>query len=361
MNRLEPIRVLFLGCGAATRMHSDTLRRMPGVELSYASNTPNRAREYCVQFGGVKFWDSYDAGLSDPRVTVAFVVTPTSGHFELALRALQAGKHVIVEKPAFLTVAEAEMVRIAAINEQREVFVAENYVYKPLATSLRNIIGSGDLGDVRFVSLNATRFQRVHGWRGDPALSGGGALFEGGVHWVSFAARIGLDVAGVHAWRAGREGESDRSSLVVFNYSNGAVGTLAHSWELRGLLGGARLSKVQGTSGAVTFESNGFAWASTGRRRTVRLQFSDPLGYRAMLTDFVTALRTGSQAYYTLALALDDLALLERAQEDLRVQDGSCETGYPELPLATEAGERQVRRSGSRSSRFRERYSAGRR
>jgi len=106
----------------------------------------------------------------------------------------------------------------------------------------------------------------------------------------------------------------------VFRYANGAVGTLAHSWELAAPLGGLRFSKVQGTSGAVTFESNGFAAVTSGRRRSLKVMaFSDPLGYRAMLVDFLRALRTGAAPRFTLAMAQDDLRLLERAERSMEL------------------------------------------
>jgi hypothetical protein len=112
--------------------------------------------------------------------------------------------------------------------------------------------------------------------------------------------------------------------LLVFRYANGAVGTLAHSWELAAPLGGLRLSKVQGTLGAVTFESNGLAAVTTGRRRSVRLlAFRDPLGYRAMLTDFLSALRTGEAPRFTLGMAQRDLCLLEQAERSMAGELGS--------------------------------------
>jgi predicted dehydrogenase len=247
-------------------------------------------------------------------VDAVIVATPTVTHRDLARQALEAGKHVIVEKPAFMQSADASAICDAARAATRRAFVAENYAYKPIAEYLRRVIRSGEIGDVRFVSLNATKRQRADGWRADPALSGGGALFEGGVHWISFASNLGLAVEDVHGYRVGSSDGPDRSSLVVFRYTNGAVGTLAHSWELAAPLGGLRMSKVQGTLGAVTFESNGFAAVTSGRSRSVRLFLRDTLGYRAMLTDFLTAIRTGERPRFTLAMGQRDLRLLERAK-----------------------------------------------
>jgi UDP-N-acetylglucosamine 3-dehydrogenase len=251
-------------------------------------------------------------------VDVAVVVTPTATHRRLALLALDAEKHVVVEKPAFMQAADADVVSEAAGAGPLNVLVAENYFYKPVARHLRRLITAGDLGDIRFVSLNATKRQPANGWRADPTLSGGGALFEAGVHWISFAAHIGLEVVDVRGYRVGAHEGPDRSSLVVFRYTNGAVGTLAHSWEIAAPFGGLRFSKVQGTHGAVTFESNGLAVVTSGRRRSLALPaLADPLGYRAMLEDFLWAVQSGAPPRFTLAMAKRDLALLEQAQRSM--------------------------------------------
>jgi predicted dehydrogenase len=288
------------------------------VELFYASRDGSRAEAYRRRYGGRRAFASYADGLAEPLIDIALVATPTVTHCDLAVQALRAGKHVIVEKPAFMHSTDADSVRDVAAIAGRQVFVAENYAYKPLANHLRRVIRAGDLGDVRFVSLNATKRRRADGWRGEPATSGGGALFEGGVHWVSFASNIGLDVERVCAYRVGQVDGADRSALVVFRYANGAVGTLAHSWELAAPLGGLRISKVQGTLGAVTFESNGLAAVTTGRRRSVRVMaFRDPFGYRTMLTDFLRAVRMGGAPEFTLAMAQRDLRHLEQAERSM--------------------------------------------
>lgn len=309
------VGVLFLGCGKAAEIHSRVLRKVRGVDLSYASRDAQRADAMRRRFGGRQAFGSYESGLADPAVDVAIVCTPTASHRELATLALAAGKHVIVEKPAFMRAADADDVRATAERAGRRVFVAENYVYKPLAAHLRRLVAEEALGHVRFVSLNATKRQPAIGWRGDPAMSGGGALFEAGVHWVSFLSNIGLEVVDLHAWRVGASDGPDLSSLLVFRYAGGAVGTLAHSWELRAPFGGLRLSKIQGTRGAVTFESNGFLAVTTGRRPSLRLDaVSDPLGYRAMMEDFLGAIRTGAPTLFTLDHAQRDLVLLEQAE-----------------------------------------------
>lgn len=319
LNSESRVGVLLLGCGWASRIHTRTLARLGGIELFYASRDRARAEAFRRRYCGRRAFGSYAAGLAHQDVDVALVATPTSTHCELASRALDAQKDVIVEKPAFMSSAELDRVSAIAEANGRRVFVAENYYYKPIAEQLRRIIMGEELGAVRFVALNATRRQRWDGWRGDAALSGGGAFFEAGVHWINLASNLGLEVSSIRAERVGALAGPDRSSLVILRYVNGAVGTLAHSWELQAPLGGLRLSKVQGTHGAVTFESNGFGYVQTGRKRRFWLPLSgDPLGYRAMMKDFLQAIRNATAARFTLEMARRDLTLLEAADASMR-------------------------------------------
>jgi predicted dehydrogenase len=295
-------------------MHSRFLRKIGFAKLSFASRDGARSSSMSRTFNGQRAFGSYESGIADDSMDIVLVATPTSTHFDLAMRALDAGRHVIVEKPAFMSSGECDAVGVAAARAGKLVMVAENYFYKPVARYLRQAIGSGDLGEIRFVTLDGTKRQKATGWRADPALSGGGALFEGGIHWISFAANLGLDITEVDATCTGGEPGNDRSSLIVLRYAGGAVGTIAHSWELPAPFGHIRRSRVQGTHGSVTFESNGLVRFTSGRKPSFAFPFlRDPLGYRAMLVDFLGAVREERDPQFNLASARRDLLVVEEA------------------------------------------------
>jgi predicted dehydrogenase len=306
---------VFLGCGAITAAHSRTLARMGApVRRFYASRSGERAAAFESRFRGAGSYGSYEAALADGRTSVAFVATPPSSHLELTLRALRAGKDVIVEKPAFARAADFDAVSGAAREAGRRVLVAENYAYKPLARVLREVLSAGEIGELRFLHLNAVKHQAAEGWRQDAAECGG-ALFEGGIHWIDLAANLGPRVRRARAFRAGRRGAPERSSVVVLDYEGGALGTLLHSWEIASPLRGLRVSRLYGTEGSVAFESNGLFVAVYGRRRRVVLPgLQDITGRRAMLHDFIEALRTGRQPLMTLDRARRAIELIETAQ-----------------------------------------------
>lgn len=316
----DPLQnLVFLGCGAATAMHSRTLDRMGApVRRFYASRSAEQAAACERRFRGAGSYGSYDAALADGRIDVAFVATPPASHLELTLQALRAGKHVIVEKPAFLHAADCDTV--AAVQEEtgRRVLVAENYGYKPLALALRRVLAGGEIGELRFVHLNAVKQQPGDGWRLDPREAGRGALFEGGIHWIDLLANLGPAVRGSRGFRAGAGQAQERSAVVVLDYEGGGVATLLHSWEIASPLRGLRISRIYGTAGSIGFESNGLFIAVYGRRKRVLFPgWRDIAGYRAMFHDFLEALRTGREALMTLARARRDLELVESAYADI--------------------------------------------
>jgi predicted dehydrogenase len=305
--------VAFLGCGYATRIHTKRLKGMGGVSLFYASRKLAKAEEYARKAGGAGAFGSYEAAIADPRVEVVVVATPPTSHLELTLAALAAGKHVVVEKPPFLHPSDFDTVQAARDAAGRRVMVAENYFYKPMAEALRGVIERGDVGEPRLLTINALKEQTVANWRGDMSLAGGGALFEGGIHWINFMANLGLPVRRATGYRpGGNTGEPDLTTLAVFEYEGGAVGTLAYSWEIGSPLKGLRLSALYGTEGTATFETNGVFLAVRGRRRRVAVPgLADIPGYAAMWRDFIPALRENREPRFTFDAARRDMELLE--------------------------------------------------
>ena len=304
--------LVLIGCGAVAALHSRTLRRiLPEVPRYYASRDSARAAAFDREHRGSGSFGSYAAAFDDPRIDVALIATPPVLHLPLTLQALERGKHVIVEKPPFLDVAELDRAAALAQRVGRQVMVAENYYYRRLTAELRAIIGSGRLGDVLFVNVNALKRQRADDWRADPALAGGDALFEGGIHWISLLGNIGLTIRNVHIVRpGGRATHHARSAAVAIEYAEGAAGVLVYSWEVHSPLQGLRISRIYGTRNTATFESNGLFLAVGARTRLVPGGFRDLRGYRAMFRDFFDALRTGRPPQYTLELARRDLELV---------------------------------------------------
>jgi predicted dehydrogenase len=235
------------------------------------------------------------------------------------VQAMQAGKHVIVEKPPFLHSTDFDIIRKAQAETKRHVLVAENYFYKPVAVKLRELLRTGLIGEVLFVHVNALKLQKTGNWRDDLDLSGGGALFEGGIHWINFIANLGLSVKSVRGLRPGKQNGMDKSMLVAIEYAEGAVGTLYYSWEIPSLFKGLRLSKIYGRKGSITFESNGLIMIVNGMtKRVIFPKLNDIAGYKGMFHDFIRALRAGEEPQMSLDLAQQDLRLIEAIYQSIQ-------------------------------------------
>lgn len=314
-----PLDLCFIGCGDVTRRHSRTLAAFRReVRLHYASRDRARAADCSRRYGGADHFGSYEEALGSARIDAVLIATPPFTHLELTLAGLRAGKHVIVEKPAFLRSSDVAVVRDAAAAASRRVLVAENYRYKPLLHRLRQLIEADAVGDVLLLHVNALKRQDVSGWRDDARVAGGGALFEGGIHWVNFLANLGLTIESVQGLRPGAGDGLERTMVVALRYAEGPVGLLYYSWEVPSLFRGLRLSRIFGRAGSITFESNGLVILVNGARK--RLLFPglrDIAGYRGMFRDFLAALRSGAEPLMTLDQAERDLALIESVYRSL--------------------------------------------
>lgn len=308
-----PIHLAFLGCGFATRLHSKTLKSIKAdVRCFFASRDQQRAMVFNHEFNGDGYFASYEAAIHDAKIDVVLVATPPVSHLELTLQALRTGKHVIVEKPPFLQAADFEMIRQVQKETGRRVFIAENYFYKPLAIKLRELIKADVIGEILFVQINAIKLQKTGNWRDDSQLSGGGALFEGGIHWINFIANLGLPVKSVRGLRPGKRDGVEKSMLVAIEYESGAVGSLSYSWEVPVLLKGVHLSQLYGRKGVITFEVNGIFILVNGiRKKIIFPGLGDIAGYKEMFRDFLRVLQTGEEPAMNLAVAQKDLQLIE--------------------------------------------------
>jgi UDP-N-acetylglucosamine 3-dehydrogenase len=317
----DPLRVAFLGCGFITRVHSRNLRALSGAVMSsYASRDKAKSEAFCREFRGAASYSDYTAAIDNAAIDAVVIAVPPRFHLDLTLQALAAGKHVLVEKPAFLTRRDYERVREARDRAGKVVLVGENDHYKPLAVVLRRLLAGGAIGEMVFGQFTtiAKRLKAADDWRNDEAMAGGDAFFEEGIHWLHIAGSLGPKITSIEGYRPApsREGPDRRakSMMVAFRYDNGAVGSLYYSREIPSLLRGLRLSKLFGREGIITFESNGGFVLVRGRGvpRLLLPGFRDIRGYQAMYRDFARAIADGSVPEMSLERAIEDQELMDR-------------------------------------------------
>jgi UDP-N-acetylglucosamine 3-dehydrogenase len=316
----ERLRLACLGCGFITGVHSRTLARRADVVLSFASRNHARAEAFRRQYRGVSAYGDYESAIADPDIDAVLIAVPTVFHLDLTLAALAAGKHVIVEKPAFPCVADFLRVIEARDRVGRIVLVGENDHYKPQAVTLRRLLADDVIGPMVFAHFTtiARRLKPADDWRNDEEMAGGDAFFEEGIHWLHLAGSLGPRIVSAQGFQPepSREGPDRRakSMMAAFRYDNGATGALYYSREVPSALRGLRLSSIFGRDGVITFESNGaFVLArGKGMPRLLLPGVLDIRGYRAMHADFLSAIAQVRQPEMSLERALEDQRLMDQ-------------------------------------------------
>jgi predicted dehydrogenase len=141
-----PKGVALIGTGGVAQMHANALREVSGAHLIGAfSRSPENVARFSDQFE-TRGYRALDELLSDPQVEVVSVLTPVANHVEMALTCLQAGKHVLVEKPVGRTAEEIRTLTTAAAKAGRLCVPMHNYIYSPAIQRAKQLIDQGKLG-----------------------------------------------------------------------------------------------------------------------------------------------------------------------------------------------------------------------
>ena len=180
-------RVAIVGCGLIGRKRANALA---GASLAACADVV-RARADALAAGtGAAASDDWRAVVDRDDVDIVIVATTNDRLSEVATGAIEAGKHVLVEKPAARSVAEIDAVMEAARRHRRLVRVGFNHRYHPALQRARQLVDAHAIGELMFV-----RGRYGHGgrlgyekeWRADPARAGGGELIDQGVHLIDLA------------------------------------------------------------------------------------------------------------------------------------------------------------------------------
>jgi predicted dehydrogenase len=158
---------------------------------AFVSGNPQKARDLGARYGVDRFYDyaDYDTMKDDPEIDCVYNVLPVGLHAEYTIRALEAGKHVLCEKPMASTSAECERMIAAAKANGRQLGVAYRVHFEPTNREAKRRIAASELGAIRQVQndhgFNANPEFPPHKWRLEKALAGGGSMFDIGVYGLN--------------------------------------------------------------------------------------------------------------------------------------------------------------------------------
>ncbi len=153
---MRRLSTALVGAGMWGRHILRALCAIPSIDLRLVVDTSAKARLRAQSIAPkIPMTDNLQQALEDPAIEAIVLATPAMTHANLAVAALEAGKHVFVEKPLCMSLTEGDRIAQAALRSQRQVMVGHLLLYHPAVQKLRNVVRSGELGTLRY--LYATR------------------------------------------------------------------------------------------------------------------------------------------------------------------------------------------------------------
>lgn len=205
------------------------------------------------RYGIARRYTRMDAFLGDGDIDVVVVLTPPHIREEVVIPCLEAGKHVFVEKPFALTLAEAESMVRQAKELGRRIAVNQNYRWRPEVKIMRSLIDEGAIGDVLMINMNQSFWRdEKSGWRNTTDYL---AISVMGVHWLDRFRWLVKDEAQSLYASFGTSGlltsRGEDIASVIVNFRRGTVATLTHSWVSRVARGEADSTEIIGSRGSI--------------------------------------------------------------------------------------------------------------
>lgn len=254
------------------------------------SRDRGRAEAFAAKHGVARALTTYDELLTDPKVDVVYVGTPNAQHAEQVIAALQAGKHVLCDKPLATSVADAERMVEAARAAGRKLGTGYQNRHHTANREARRIIRSGEIGQLRLIQIDVGSDRVPQNWRAEPELAGAGALYNVGVHGNDLVRFLsGSEVIEISALNDCEPGEwLDLTDTMMFRLQNGVLAQVTGSHRAPSMLPGMRIygseGHVIGIGTARTFVDNELR-VKVGDRETVQ-HFNSQDGFLRMVDAF---------------------------------------------------------------------------
>jgi len=317
-----PIRLGIIGCGGMEKAHEQGLA---GLEdrmrvTAVCDRVPERAERAKAILGAARAVTDFREMLDE--VDAVLIVLPHHLHHPVGMACLEAGRHVLMEKP--LANTEQQCLELIEAAERRNRILMVGYVqrYNPLVVKTRELIQDGTLGDVFQVSIwteQWTRFPEEKSWGHRIATLGGGQLFSHGCHYVDLLLWfLGRPVSGTHSgtnfgtpWM-----EREGTSHLVMRFENGSLGYHFGTWGARG----SRLQyscHVHGTKAMLdTRLKEGKIFLTTWEKGETLIYEADPGKHtRRQMEHFLSCLECGHKPLTDGRSSLQSLRIIWRLYE----------------------------------------------
>lgn len=233
MEETKEIRIGIVGCGMISRYHAQAILKTKGASLAGCCSHSYKSAEAFAREFSVPAFQCYAQMLSQNEIDAVAICTPSGDHADQILAALDAGKHVIVEKPMCLSLEEANKVVEKAEQTGLVVCVISQSRFSDAAREIKRVIDAGAFGKMVSASLmmryyRSQEYYDQAGWRGTIDGDGGGVLMNQGIHGIDLLCYLmGRPVnASGYVGTLLRDIEVEDTAAAAVLFENGAVATI---------------------------------------------------------------------------------------------------------------------------------------
>jgi UDP-N-acetyl-2-amino-2-deoxyglucuronate dehydrogenase len=233
----ENIKFAVVGCGHIGKRHAEMAMRSPNAQLVALADIRAKG-DLGIDSYNVPFFSSIEEMLgAGIDIDVVCICTPNGLHAEQSIKALEARKHVVCEKPMGLTKAECEQVIFKSLQVSRHVFCVMQNRYSPPSKWIKEVVDQKLLGDIFMVQVNCywnrdERYYKPGNWKGTKNLDGG-TLFTQFSHFIDIMYWLFGDIADINArfndFTHKGITEFEDSGFINFNFVNGGMGSINYS------------------------------------------------------------------------------------------------------------------------------------
>ncbi|HZG78089.1 MAG TPA: Gfo/Idh/MocA family oxidoreductase [Paenibacillus sp.] len=300
-----------IGCGSVADFHTEAIRHIEDASLvAVSSRNESRAREVAAR-EGCDWTTDYKELLKRPDVDIVCVTTSSGSHAAIGLDVLNAGKHLVVEKPIAMTAADAQALVDAAERRGLTLSVISQRRFEANNQAIKRVLDAGGLGRLLLAEMTLPyyRSQAYYDsadWRGT-VLEDGGVLMNQGIHGLDLLLWFAGDVRAVFGKTATQTHrmEAEDLGLAIVTFDNGAFGTIMASTSIQP--GFAATIALYGEKGTIKLEGSSIVrWHVPGwdepNWTTPEVRnggVSDPRSivsdfHQSQLIDVMTAIETGA-------------------------------------------------------------------
>jgi predicted dehydrogenase len=232
------IKFSIVGFGHIGRRHATIANEYPNCEVVAVVDINPESQKHELFPKGAQYFENIDAFIETKvQCDVVNIATPNGYHCPYAIKLLEAGYHVVIEKPMGLTKAECESVIFKSLQMSKQVFVVKQNRYSPPSKWMKEVVSNKTIGEVLMVQVNCywnrdDRYYKPGGWKGTLKLDGG-TLFTQFSHFIDIMYWVFGDIKNVKATFAdfthANSTDFEDSGVVNFEFVNGGLGCLNFS------------------------------------------------------------------------------------------------------------------------------------